>query len=277
MTPLKKCTKCGEEKPATREFFGGRNKHKSGLDYYCRACRRKPKPQVKDGYKKCTQCLHEKPATQEYFNKHGANKLRSYCNECQKKIWARHYAENKEKHLKRAREYKKKNKGRCKFLRKQYYEAHKEQEMAARKMWIKLNPDREKIYQEGSRERIREWGKKNRQRRSRTNKALRDRNPEKFRQQRLALYYKNHVKYKERARVHANKRTAELRDGYIIQQIKNQYGITSPTPQLITAKKTGIKAHRLITKLKKKYGTEKTTKAKRSGLRRSSRQANGIT
>lgn len=34
-----KCTKCGDEKPATAEFFPLHNKKKNGLDSWCRACR----------------------------------------------------------------------------------------------------------------------------------------------------------------------------------------------------------------------------------------------
>ena len=33
------CTKCGEEKPATSEFFPVNNRKKNGLDSWCRVCR----------------------------------------------------------------------------------------------------------------------------------------------------------------------------------------------------------------------------------------------
>lgn len=37
-TPLKRCTKCGEEKPATLEHFGAEKRNKSGLQAACRTC-----------------------------------------------------------------------------------------------------------------------------------------------------------------------------------------------------------------------------------------------
>ena len=41
MTPLKKCTKCGEEKPATKEFFWKNPRSKDGLQYKCKQCETK--------------------------------------------------------------------------------------------------------------------------------------------------------------------------------------------------------------------------------------------
>lgn len=38
-TPLKRCSKCGVEKPATSEFFCPSNRYKSGFSSQCRACR----------------------------------------------------------------------------------------------------------------------------------------------------------------------------------------------------------------------------------------------
>jgi superfamily II DNA helicase RecQ len=38
MSELKKCTKCGDEKPATLEFYGAQKDCKNGLKPHCKAC-----------------------------------------------------------------------------------------------------------------------------------------------------------------------------------------------------------------------------------------------
>lgn len=37
-TPVKRCTKCGEDKPATSEFFPRSNKGRNGLHSQCKSC-----------------------------------------------------------------------------------------------------------------------------------------------------------------------------------------------------------------------------------------------
>jgi DNA-directed RNA polymerase subunit RPC12/RpoP len=41
MEPKKKCPRCGEEKPATKEFFGGNRSATDGLNYWCKDCKSK--------------------------------------------------------------------------------------------------------------------------------------------------------------------------------------------------------------------------------------------
>ncbi len=67
-SPLKRCAKCGEEKPFT-EYH--RNKlRKDGFHGDCKQCRSKAKPcdiPPPDGYKRCTKCKNELLATVEFF------------------------------------------------------------------------------------------------------------------------------------------------------------------------------------------------------------------
>lgn len=78
---LKRCTKCGTEKPATLEYFAQEKRTKCGLQARCRACSRSDHEQynrklghqprafaVVDGELRCcTKCGEWKPNTTEYF------------------------------------------------------------------------------------------------------------------------------------------------------------------------------------------------------------------
>src|SRR5687768_1970113 len=87
----KRCSKCGEEFPATREYFKEHKSSKGGLRAMCRSCQREHdkqhhNPPLNDAnfLKSCTACKTEYPATSEYFyplptGKYG---LTSRCREC---------------------------------------------------------------------------------------------------------------------------------------------------------------------------------------------------
>lgn len=87
--PQKRCTKCGEVKPATTEYFYTHNRYRDHLDYHCKECfKRKfnkyiPAP---PGYKRCSICQQEKPATTEFFHHHKGqrNDLAGWCRVCAK-------------------------------------------------------------------------------------------------------------------------------------------------------------------------------------------------
>jgi len=55
---LKKCSKCGEEFPATNEYFHNDKSRTDGLCYVCRKCKsnKKNKNNILEGRKKCKQC-----------------------------------------------------------------------------------------------------------------------------------------------------------------------------------------------------------------------------
>jgi hypothetical protein len=99
---MKKCSKCGQEKPATAEFFHSNKRGKYGVMAVCRECRNKkpipPPPQPEDyerfrlqpnsEMKRCPQCEEWKPSTPEYFFR-GDNKTKSgldgWCKLCRVK------------------------------------------------------------------------------------------------------------------------------------------------------------------------------------------------
>ena len=98
---MKKCSKCGQEKPATAEFFHRSKKGKYGVMGFCRECRNKkpiPLPRQPEDYeryglqpdadmKRCTTCEEWKPETLEYFykDKNCKDGLVVYCKSCCKK------------------------------------------------------------------------------------------------------------------------------------------------------------------------------------------------
>lgn len=114
---LKRCTKCGEWKPATLEYFPPQKKTACGLGSWCRICfaahakryreslprdpqkKRRKRHAVINGMKKCTKCGEEKPATLDHFPEYKAagGGLRSWCRECVRKNTRRYSRENPDK------------------------------------------------------------------------------------------------------------------------------------------------------------------------------------
>ncbi len=96
-TPMKRCAKCGEDKPHTLAFFYAAGS-KAGIDSTCKVCRVEVVRQKKlaagglrrvlipivDGVKACAECGESKPATREYF--YGSNgRLTRACISCEHK------------------------------------------------------------------------------------------------------------------------------------------------------------------------------------------------
>jgi len=93
---FKKCRKCGQEKPATAEFFHSNKTGKYGVMAVCRECRNKkpipPPPQPEDyerfriwpnsEMKRCPQCEEWKPRTPEYFFRDKTRGLHTWCKLC---------------------------------------------------------------------------------------------------------------------------------------------------------------------------------------------------
>lgn len=82
---MKRCTKCGNEYPATTEHFHSDRQKRDGLYSSCRGCakspaQRKPLPAEKP----CTSCRDVKPATSEFFAKKPGCRggLSSRCKNC---------------------------------------------------------------------------------------------------------------------------------------------------------------------------------------------------
>ena len=79
ITPLKKCTKCGEEKPATREYFTCGKKHDI-LGAVCKAC----------AAKKMREYRKKNPDADKKAQKRWRTKNRGHLREYQRKFYATH-------------------------------------------------------------------------------------------------------------------------------------------------------------------------------------------
>lgn len=92
------CTKCKEQKPATKEYFPTHNKKKNGLDSWCRSCRSTYRNNINRGVfrdsisdedlihlkettKECVICGSSGPLVVDHCHK--TNKVRGIlCNHC---------------------------------------------------------------------------------------------------------------------------------------------------------------------------------------------------
>jgi len=167
---MKKCSKCGIEKPETSEYFPKTSKYKDGIRSECKICykerhrkhgkeyckinkeeiarkkkiykhRDKNAIKIIPTVKTCIKCGVEKPSTSEYFI--GTNQSESgisgTCKEC-RKIRDKVYVEEHDKEIKiYKKEYYQINKDRFAIAQKSYYEAHKEYHAARAKIYIKAN------------------------------------------------------------------------------------------------------------------------------------------
>lgn len=82
----KTCSKCGQELPATIEYFY-KDKHcRYGVSSICKQCQGHPygvfRDCATDGFKMCTVCKERIPKTTEYFHSGGRNALKSACKKC---------------------------------------------------------------------------------------------------------------------------------------------------------------------------------------------------
>lgn len=124
VSTLKRCTKCGELKPKSPEFFYPASGYKDGLRSYCRACekelnrkrnktdkRQKVMPKAREGYKFCPRCERELPATLEYFYEDKARQsgFASSCKDCARLYSKEYRVENPEKHAQSKRNWRKAN------------------------------------------------------------------------------------------------------------------------------------------------------------------------
>ena len=100
---MKKCSKCGERKPATAEFFHRDKKRTDGLRSVCRECVREyyqeNKDQVRERVREYRQ--KNKDRVREY-NREYRQKNKEEIAECQRE----YYQENKDQVRERVREYK---------------------------------------------------------------------------------------------------------------------------------------------------------------------------
>jgi len=90
---LKKCSKCGEELPATNEYFHNDKSRTDGLCYVCRKCKnnKKNKNNIPEGHKKCKQCKSILLFDKFNINKGSSNGIMNICVECQLNNRGREY------------------------------------------------------------------------------------------------------------------------------------------------------------------------------------------
>jgi len=79
----KKCTKCGEEKPATLEYFHRKTKTKDGLQYSCKQCNKAYREANKEYYKEYYKAYNEanKESLKEYkkaYNEANKESIKEY-------------------------------------------------------------------------------------------------------------------------------------------------------------------------------------------------------
>ena len=118
----KTCTKCGETKPATNEYFNHRARS-TVLESWCKECRKKHKNKYRGRYddreynkyqyrpldpkdlpentaKTCTKCGETKPANLSNFPQRSRTTYDSWCRECKRK-YKRNYTETRNQDLNR--------------------------------------------------------------------------------------------------------------------------------------------------------------------------------
>ena len=133
---LKECTKCGEEKPATTEYFNfSTYKRKSGdrgLRGACKCCDKENKEVAKERSRKYYKENKEKcdARNKKYYQEH-----REDCISRQKK----YVEENLEKHQIYRKKYQQENKEKIKAFKKEYYEKNREEIERKRKKHYKEN------------------------------------------------------------------------------------------------------------------------------------------
>lgn len=135
----KTCSKCGEQFPATAEYFGKDKSTPDGLTYACRECRRNTARKnyhvKRDEYlrlnydpdfKNCTQCKQKFPRTSEFFctDHRAKDGLSSNCRKCQM------IATDK---------WRKNNPEKSRAITKRHRDKYPEKTRAASKVWREKN------------------------------------------------------------------------------------------------------------------------------------------
>ena len=154
---MKKCSKCGIEKPETSEYFPKHPRGKNGLNACCKVCRA------------------------EYTKLYRESNKETHAARC--KIWHKNNVD-REKIYRKA--YMEAHKEESKRNHRLYYEANKESEMAYAKQWRLSNPEYRGQYREANIEAEKaygkQWAKDNPDKKTRQCKKWRAKNLEYFSQ-----------------------------------------------------------------------------------------------
>ena len=140
---LKKCTKCGQAKPPTTEYYNKASNTKDGLQSWCKECKRinhlenreeriktmteryrelNPIEILPEGMKRCSRCNEIREISE--FNRllKAKDGLRYECKECRKK----EYHEDREGNMEKSRQHYHENKDWISERNKKYREINKE-------------------------------------------------------------------------------------------------------------------------------------------------------
>jgi hypothetical protein len=134
---MRRCTKCGEEKPATTEYFQKHSRDKSGLQCWCKECSR---AYYQENHERIKQRTHD------------------------------YYHSNREKGLETRRAYYRANRDAARARSQVYVQNNKERLTEARRRWAEKN-------KESIANRIRVWRELNREEVARKDKLKRIVNP----------------------------------------------------------------------------------------------------
>lgn len=183
--PVKSCSKCGKEYPATTEYFYKNPHMKMGLASWCKNCylekyprKKKPLEPASDGMRRCTKCLQEFPETSEFFHysQTGKNHLRSWCKGCssgytieylsehptdkdaKSEYDRQYYLEHREEVKDRARSYHQDHKEECNRRSRARHHAHKEEANERTRQWFLDHPEAKNAYEMNRRARKRNNG-----------------------------------------------------------------------------------------------------------------------
>lgn len=148
--PVKRCKKCGEEKPASVEFFTLAKRGLHGVSTVCKPCRamlarlarqeNSGRPKVKraemiashlvsEGMRRCTKCQTVKPDTLDFFLVRDGAKV-AQCKECL-------YSASRKCH--------EKNREHVREVKRQYREKHRDYILVKKSEWQKANPERRRL------------------------------------------------------------------------------------------------------------------------------------
>ena len=160
---LKRCTKCGENKPNTNEYFAFQIKSKGTLKDSCKVCDKKYRENNKDKIKEYMKEYgkNNKDSLTEYRKKYYENNK-----EYMKEYMKNYYENTKDKRKEYMKEYGKNYYENNKDKRKEYMKEYRENTKDKRKEYMKeyreANKDKIKEYRKNNRDKLLEYTHKRR-------------------------------------------------------------------------------------------------------------------
>ena len=189
---MKKCSKCGEEKEATKEFFHANKKGRNGIRESCKECTAKSKCPCKyyknkylnkeiinnflKFFRICGDCEKILPASRDFFSRQSNNTFYRRCKPCvrihmanrPKKAKARekenkkkYYNKNSKKIKVHGKKYRANNREKYKAHNKKYYANNREKHIASCKKHYKDATEKHmalvKKYRDANPEKVKIW------------------------------------------------------------------------------------------------------------------------